>query len=237
MRKKVASILMGVFIIFIGLLFLARAFGFIENFTFNGWWTLFIIIPSVYSIISVGVKWHNVFMFCLGVLFLLKANGFIEDVNIGYLILAFVAISIGINFLTGDSSNYDSFTKNKSFSKSKMTNDDYLNVTAIFSSSDKKYLSSSFKGGGITTIFGGAEIDLSEVVINESITIDVAAIFGGIDLKLPKGYRIKEDVANIFGGTDVHYDKNKNVTEVYSNEDIYIAIKGAAIFGGVDIYQ
>ncbi|MEG0296012.1 MAG: LiaF-related protein [Clostridium sp.] len=236
MRRKLASTLMGVFVILIGLLFLAKAFGFLGDIDFSGWWTLFLIVPAVYSMVSTGVRWHNIFMLGIGIVFLLKQRGYIEDVNIGYIVLAMVAISIGMGLVTGKTDSYNRWDF-KGMDKVTLEDENYLNSTVIFSGTEKRIRSDNFKGGNITTIFGGSEIDLSEVIINETIVIECTSIFGGIDIKLPVGYEIKEDIANIFGGTDIHRNKNKNAYENEAVKKGVIVVKGASIFSGIDIYQ
>lgn len=236
MRKKFASISMGVFIILIGLLFLGKAFGLVDNILFKGWWTLFIILPSVYSIISIGIRWHNLFMLCLGSLLLLKTNGYIEDVDLGYLIISFILLSVGISFFTRSNGEQGSFY-NKKYSQKNLKSDEYIDVVEVFSGCEKKYISNTFKGGSIITIFGGAEVDLSEVNIQETVVIKCIAIFGGIDIMIPDNYRVKEEVTNIFGGTDIHYAKNRKQAQVYTDDNKVIVINGISIFGGIDVYQ
>ena len=60
--KKTFGIIFGILLIAAGALFAIEAFGIANiNFSFDGWWTLFIIVPSIYGLITSKDKSGNIF--------------------------------------------------------------------------------------------------------------------------------------------------------------------------------
>ena len=54
-----------------------------------------------------------------------------------------------------------------------------------------------------TCIFGGGDLDLTEVVLTSQETeIQVVCVFGGIDIIVPDGIAVRVESAAIFGGSD-----------------------------------
>ena len=70
--KKSSKIIWGVALILIGGIFALKAFGVIDiDIFFDGWWTLFIIIPSFVGIFNDREKTGNIIGLLIGVFLLL----------------------------------------------------------------------------------------------------------------------------------------------------------------------
>lgn len=113
------------------------------------------------------------------------------------------------------------------------TSSERLDEVAIFGGGKRIINSQDLRGGNITAIFGGLEIDLTESDIqNEAIVIEVAAIFGGVTLIVRPEWDVQVQVASILGGFD---DKRKIYKGEKQIENKRVIIKGAAIFGGGEV--
>jgi predicted membrane protein len=111
-------------------------------------------------------------------------------------------------------------------------NNDILDEIAIFGGSDKIIHSNNFKGGKITAIFGGSNLNFLRVKLSKgSPVIDVVAIFGGMKLIVPEEWNVRIEVVSIFGGFS---DKHK-IKPADSAEKNQLIIKGLVIFGGGEI--
>ena len=110
---------------------------------------------------------------------------------------------------------------------------DYLDEVSIFGGGEKIVTSSNFKGGKITNIFGGSEINfLQAKLASEPVYIDIFNLFGGSTLIVPSNWNVKVDMVSIFGGfgdkRDIRKDDlGKKEPEVY--------IKGLMLFGGGEL--
>ena len=83
----------------------------------------------------------------------------------------------------------------------------------------------------ISAIFGGCLIDLSKAQLESPIsTIQISAIFGGVQLFVPAGVRVEIHSTPIFGGVS-----KKVHDENLPHDAPFIRIYAKAIFGGVEI--
>lgn len=109
--------------------------------------------------------------------------------------------------------------------------DDYINATSVFGSVNKTILSKDFKGGDITNVFGGAELNFTQADISGKVYIDVTQLFGGIKLIVPPHWQVVSDMAAIFAGID---DKRRPGT-VALHPDKILVLRGTSIFAGIEI--
>jgi hypothetical protein len=107
-----------------------------------------------------------------------------------------------------------------------------LNDYAIFGGVERKVTTDDFRGGHVSAMFGGVEVDLRRAGMRgDSAVVDVSAMFGGVEFKVPQNWAVVPSVAAIFGGFS-----NKSVQP---NGDMpgvkRLFIKGSAVFGGVEV--
>ena len=110
---------------------------------------------------------------------------------------------------------------------------DYIDEVAILGGGRKVLNSTNFKGGKVTTVLGGVDIDLHECSLAEGTNfIDLTTIFGGVDLIVPRDWKIIVNVTSIFGGFD---DKRiLNLNQIQESNKVLI-IRGFVLFGGGDL--
>ena len=113
-----------------------------------------------------------------------------------------------------------------------MDKNDVLDETAIFGGRNMSLVSENFRGGKITSIFGGSKINLIYCKPIEGCVIDVATIFGGSKIIVPENWNVKTEVVSIFGGFE---DKRGNSVISRVDQSKVVVIKGVAIFGGGEI--
>lgn len=106
-----------------------------------------------------------------------------------------------------------------------------INVSAVFGGINRKIYSKNFLGGKVTAALGGAEIDLSQADINGPVILELNAIMGGVDLKIPAHWNVKSEMTAVFGG--VEDKRHINPNQIQPNKTLII--RGVALFGGVDI--
>jgi hypothetical protein len=107
--------------------------------------------------------------------------------------------------------------------------EDRVDAVAILSGRKEQVRSSAWRGGRITAIMGGVEVDLLDATpVADGAILDVTAVMGGVDLRVPEGWRITITGTPLLGGFD---DKTRGG----SVDGPSLEIRGAAIMGGVDI--
>lgn len=141
--------------------------------------------------------------------------------------LAFVAIGIAVITRNQNRPSDDRYDRTTG-----RFDADRIDDTAIFGGGDKVVNSTQFKGGTLTAIFGGSNIDLTQSKLAEGAhTIEVLYIFGGSKIRVPQDWKVNVSVTGIFGGMG---DKRKMIdTPIDGAPELYI--RGTAIFGGAEI--
>ncbi|MCI6640933.1 MAG: cell wall-active antibiotics response protein [Pygmaiobacter massiliensis] len=225
MRKQTGRIVWGVLFIVAGLGFAGNAFG-MWHFTlfFNGWWTLFLILPAVVSIIERGPNSGNLILLLIGAVFLLSSQGILHTVWVGKLLWPVVLVLIGISILLGGFNGARRVKRSGSDGEQA----DIPSYRAFFSGSDLSWPNQPFYGATLTAAFGGITLDLRSAQIRQDVVIDATAVFGGIDLYLPQGVRAVVTGTPIFGGVE-----NKVAPAPESAPTVYV--NTTCIFGGTDL--
>lgn len=116
-------------------------------------------------------------------------------------------------------------------STGEVPNGDYLDVNSLLGSNNRRIISKQFKGGRVSCIFGGAEIDLTQCDIEDTVVIDIVAAFGGVDLSLPANWNVRNEISVFLGGVD---DKRRSYSQPGGATKTVI-LKGTVMFGGVEI--
>lgn len=109
--------------------------------------------------------------------------------------------------------------------------EDFIDTTSIFGGVKKNIISKNFRGGDITNIMGGSEIDLTQADIHGIVTIDLTQVFGGTKLIVPSNWQVKAQMAAIFGGVE---DK-RTVQNTALDPNKILVLDGTSIFGGIEI--
>ena len=103
MRRNSSAILVGALLILIGLGIVGRSFG-IFNFSFDGWWTVFIIVPCLVGLINGdgGSRTGSLIGLGLGVLLLCCARDWVPWSMFAPTLLAVALVAIGLGLIIGD---------------------------------------------------------------------------------------------------------------------------------------
>jgi predicted membrane protein len=113
------------------------------------------------------------------------------------------------------------------------TGDDYLNEVAIFGGVKRQIFSKDFKGGRVSAIFGGAELNFVNADIKGRTLIELNNIFGGTKLVIPASWGVKQEISAIFGGIE---DRRQQVPGTPgADPDKLLVIRGTCLFGGLEI--
>lgn len=103
-----------------------------------------------------------------------------------------------------------------------------IDVVAIMSGNQGKNASQDFRGGEITAVMGGVELDLRGASIQSEAVLTVWATWGGIVIKIPSDWTVVNQAVAVMGGID-----DKSVPAM--NAEKRLVITGYAIMGGVEI--
>jgi hypothetical protein len=102
---------------------------------------------------------------------------------------------------------------------------------AMFGGTKIKDRSEHFTHANVSAIFGGATLDLREAHIDREASVDALAMFGGVDVLVPKGWRVSVDGTPILGGCE---DKTTGDGELPADAPV-LNVHATAILGGVGV--
>jgi predicted membrane protein len=108
--------------------------------------------------------------------------------------------------------------------------DNWLDAVTIFGNIKKMVYSKNFKGGDVVSIFGGAEINLTQADFNGTIVIEMVQIFSGAKLIVPPHWQIRSEMVAIFGGIE-----DKRPAQTSYDENKVVVLNGTTFFGGLEI--
>jgi len=108
-----------------------------------------------------------------------------------------------------------------------------LGPWAIFSEGVGRVDDKAFKGTEVAAIFGGYKLDLREAVMaGEQAVVDVNAVFGGVEIRIPDTWVVDLRGIGVFGGFD---DKTRPPRIDPNGKSQKLVITGYAVFGGAKI--
>jgi len=227
MKKKLSGIIWGVFLIVAGILLALNALD-IFNFDvfFDGWWTLFIIIPCTVGAITERDKISNIVGICVGVGLLLACQDVFDFELVWKLLVPVLVLALGVRMIFKSVKNNQATER---IEEMRENGEDIRSANAVFGGVDLRPDHEEFHGAELNAVFGGVECDLRNAIIEKDCVIKATAIFGGIDIFLPSNVNVEISSNSLFGGVSDKKKKNKeeNTVTVY--------IQGCAVFGGVDV--
>ena len=171
MKKSTSSILWGIIIILVGVIYLGNNVNFwsIDIF-FDGWWTLFIIVPSLIGLFKKEGFISCILGIAIGVLLLLACQDTIDWDMVGKIFIPLLIIIVGLSILF-----------RPTVKRVKTATGDKDTFFGIFSSTEEK-LNGPLEELNCITVFGGVVLDLTKTEVKEDVVIDCVSVFGGVDL-------------------------------------------------------
>jgi len=223
--KKVNSVVWGVVLVVAGVLLALNTLDIMKiNIFFDGWWTLFIIVPCGIGLFTEREKTGNIIGLLVGVALLLSCQGILSLSLLWKLLLPALIVIVGVKLvLSGIFGN----KANEMLSQMKQNGKNPRVGFAAFSGCDMNYSGESFEGAEIVAVFGGVKCDLRNAIIEKDCAIQVTAAFGGVDILVPPNVNVKTNTIGLFGGTSNKTTACRDVPTIY--------ISGLSMFGGIEI--
>lgn len=103
-----------------------------------------------------------------------------------------------------------------------------VDVTAILGAYERRVTTQDFRGGEITAVMGGCELDMRGASIQGEAVINVFAFWGGVTIKCPPDWDVVLQGTPILGGFE-----EKTIAPPDNSKRL--VIRGYAIMGGVEI--
>jgi predicted membrane protein len=220
--------LIGVVLVLAGLFLVIRNTGFfpefIDNVIFS--WPMLLIAIGFVMTLGATEKSAGVIVMAVGGFFMIPLV-FRETFHMYNMFWPSIFIIIGIVFIVSRRRGW-----NTASSKG-IVGDDYVDYVNVFSGGERQIVSQNFKGGKISAVFGGIELDLTKANLAPGASeLEIACVFGGATIIVPDDWYVTIQVTPILGGFS---DSRKLNPGRSVDSSKHLLIKGAVIFGGGEV--
>lgn len=225
--KKKNGILWGLAFVAVGAIWALKSLGILDfNIFFDGWWTLFIIVPCAIGLFTDHDKGGNLIGLLIGGILLLWCQDVVNLSLFRKLLIPGIIVLIGLKILLSSllGNGGDQVMK-----RLKSGDTPVKSWAATFSGTTVDFTGEVFSCAQLDAVFGSIKCDLRGAVINDDCVINATAVFGGIDIFVPAGVNVKISSNSLFGGVSGKDRRND------PNCPYTLYINGTCLFGGVEI--
>jgi len=221
-------LLVGLWIIAIGAIFLAGNLGWIDaRHVFRHFWPLFFVFVGTGMLVQPhnrrGQTWGWVFVI-VGVWMFADKIGWI-DVSLWQLIFPLALLSLGGMLV------WRALCGPKS--EAAIVNDEhseFVRTFAVMSGSELRPVSRPFRGADLSAVMAGIKLDLTDARMEgDTATIEVFAFWGGIEIYVPADWTVTSKVATFMGG---FIDKRRPTSTIATKT---LVITGFVVMSGIEV--
>jgi predicted membrane protein len=220
--------LIGVVLVLAGLFLVIRNTGFfpefIDNVIFS--WPMLLVAIGLVMTLGASEKTGGIIVMAVGGFFMIPLV-FRETFHMYNMFWPSIFIIIGIIFIVSRRRGWNAI------STKGVVGDDYIDYVNVFSGGERQIVSQNFKGGKVTAVFGGIELDLTKANLAMGVSeLEIACVFGGATLIVPDDWHITIEVTPILGGFS---DSRKLTPGRTVDPSKHLVIRGAVVFGGGEV--
>ena len=258
MRNRISNLLWGGLLVALGIGFFGNSLEWWRfDLFFDGWWTLFIILPCAFSIIGSGAHTGNLVGLGVGVFLLLNEQD-ILPLRFHQLILPVALVAVGLTVIfrrtyhqppyqpgpqqnppgagayqnagpgPGPGPDSNRYAYTPPQAGKGRQPSANPNPFSILSGANSCFTGCEFRGGSCTAVLGGVELDLRGAIITQDVTISATAVLGGVDILVDDRVQVRYSSVPILGGLDCSIGpRDPALPTVYVN--------GVSVLGGIDI--
>ena len=230
-RGADSRLIVGIIFLLLGLYFLLNNFNLIpfQLPDFVTSWQALLILIGLLLLASRERRGGGIILVVVGIVFLLPD---FFDISVGEIVrqfwpVAFVIIGVVLLFRRSQEKktiNYLDDTRNAV---------EYLDETSILGGNDRLITSNRFRGGKITTIFGGNEVNLVNARLADGHhALDIFTLFGSTEITVPSDWNIKIDVTAVLGSFE---DRRRHQTAFLADGPKQLVVKGLVLFGSGEL--
>ena len=207
----------GAILLTVGTIFWLDRIGRLDAGDFRPWWPLALILIGLTHLPQKRFAAGAIWIF-IGTVFLMRTLGFthfspLRLLGLWPLLISAAGVTLILQVLRPATRAANGFR-----------------ATAVMAGTERSFGSQQFYGGQAVAVMAGIEIDLSSAKPGETeACIDVLAIWGGVNIRVPDGWLVVNRVTELLGGYE-----DKTVRPADPNAP-RLVIRGSVIMGGVEV--
>jgi predicted membrane protein len=221
-------IIIGVILVLAGLFLVIRNTGFfpefIDNVIFS--WPMLLVAIGLVMTLGASEKTAGVIVMAVGGFFMIPLI-FRETFHMYNMFWPAIFIIVGVIFIATKRRGWNAVTSKGAIG------DDYIDYVNVFSGGERQIVSQNFRGGKVSAVFGGIELDLTKAKLAIGVSeLEIACVFGGATIIVPDDWFVTIKVTPILGGFS---DMRKLSPGRTVDPAKHLLIKGAVVFGGGEV--
>jgi hypothetical protein len=100
----------------------------------------------------------------------------------------------------------------------------------VFASVERTITDQNFQQGKAETVFGSIQLDFLSADIAEKAILEVAAVFGSVEIRVPSSWNVAVEATTVFGSAE-----NKTRPPLATASPKTLTIRGEIVFGSLEI--
>lgn len=221
-----SQVVLGLMVIAMGVLFLLDNLGILEFRRGLAFWPLVFIVAGVVKMVDTSSR--NGYVVGLG---LVTVGATLMANRLGFIYVSFNTVWPLLLIALGAMVLYRAATGRRARTvslKDQPASDEVVDITAILGGVERRVSTQAFRGGEVTAIMGGCELDMRGASIAGEAVLDVFAVFGGITIKVPTDWTVVLHGTPILGGFD-------EKTAAPPDAAKRLVVRGYVILGGLEV--
>ncbi|MCB0700017.1 MAG: hypothetical protein H6551_04065 [Chitinophagales bacterium] len=143
---------------------------------------------------------------------------------------AFILVGILIILNPSKKKRWDARCDNNM--KTVTNSDSTINIDVTFGGHKEIITSKDFRGGTVSTTFGGTELNLINAdTTQETIELNLRVSFGGVELAVPSHWEIRNEISNTLGNVE----DERNIQTSPGEKKVILVLTGSCSFGNIEI--
>ena len=235
-RNVAAQIVIGVFVILLGLGFLLDNMGLINFVPSVHLLPLLLVVFGLVKVVQTRTTQGMVvgtMMIVFGGLLTLKGMGLIylswrAIWPILMIVLGIFVVYRSVTCRQNGARKVEAFVFTPMNAAPGAPDDSTINVSAVMGGYVRRVTTPDFKGGEVNVVLAGCELDLRQSSIQGEAVLNVFALFGGIQIKVPPDWTVVLQGTPMMGGFDER-------TTPPPDGSKRLIVRGYVIMGGMEI--
>ncbi|WP_436926554.1 LiaF transmembrane domain-containing protein [Halosimplex amylolyticum] len=220
-RRVTSQLLVGGVVMLLGFVLLARTTGVYDT------ERLLVYVPTLFVLIGLFAIVASGFRNVVGPLMVVLVAGGWQLVALDYLaaetvfsLWPLLIVLFGLSLVLGQYR-----------ARAVARESDFLTSVAVFGGRAERSTSQTFHGADLTAAFGAVELDLRDAVVEHPPgTVNANALFGGVEVIVPRDWNVRVDVLPLFGAAED--ERPRRDTE---HDEVDLVVTGFALFGGISV--
>ena len=229
-RRKGDKLFFGLAIILIGVFLLLKKLHVLPYFDWHTFWPFILIFIGLF--IGIQKRFHNHawwILILIGVAHLVP-EFMIMDTRSSSLMLPAALIIGGLVVVFRSRKKNDCMRDMEVVTNT----ESYLNMDVTFGGRKEIVTSKDFRGGNISTTFGGAEVNMIQADTTvPQMVMNLSVSFSGVELIVPSHWELQNEIEPTFGSVEDH--RALRPSAIGNEEKKVLVLKGSCNFGSIEI--